>query len=144
MKAPIDRLTKERVQSKTRFTRNRVIDYIAAGQQMDDDPEKLKRRREQLCRWCHYAASRIAGQAFTDRQCGICEKEMTFSTTDTDVVCPACATKHELCKHCGADQELRPQRKTFVDELEYKPPVAKPTQEPRPLETAFLLLPRKQ
>jgi hypothetical protein len=145
MRAVTDTLTRERVMSKTRFTRDRVIDYIAAGQQMDDDPEKGKRQRAQLCRWCHYAASRIAGQAFTDRNCGICNKDMQFSSTDTDVVCSDCATKHELCKHCGADRELRPKRSTFVDELaqESKPEEPPPRTQRAPL-PAMVLLPRKQ
>jgi hypothetical protein len=47
---------------------------------------------------------------------------LQFCNTDVDTVCEACAIKHDLCIHCGADQELRKNRRKFAFDPPYKPP----------------------
>lgn len=76
------------------------------------DHEKDHRLKLCLCVTCYYVNnSRIGGSAITNRPCGVCEQDMTFCNTCTDVVCSECGKQHELCVRCGADLKLRPRRK---------------------------------
>jgi hypothetical protein len=69
----------------------------------DTDPKLEERKSKQLCKHCFFVNNnRIAGQSFTNHNCGLCRKVMTFSTTDTDKFCLECAKKLSVCKHCGA------------------------------------------
>jgi len=80
---------------------------IEAGIKLASDPEKKERKKNSLCPICHYwKNSRIGGAAITFKPCGICEKEMCFSSTCTDKICPECALENQLCKQCGADIDL--------------------------------------
>lgn len=68
----------------------------------DDDPNKEERLEKHLCKSCFYVYNDgWAGQAFTDKNCEDCGKEMIFSTTNTDSFCIECAKKNNVCKHCG-------------------------------------------
>jgi hypothetical protein len=49
----------------------------------------------------------------TTRPCAICNKDVLYGSTCTDVLCDKCAKLHDLCKHCGADRELRRNRRKF-------------------------------
>lgn len=84
--------------------------YISAYRERlsmyDNDAEKKERRAEQLCRYCYYTGKyAMAGQAFRYTLCVDCGKQMTFATTSTDRLCPDCAKKRNLCKHCGAEMD---------------------------------------
>jgi hypothetical protein len=69
----------------------------------DNDLKSEERKSKQLCKHCFYVKTgRIAGQAFTNHNCGLCDKLMTFPTTDTDDFCLECAEEISVCKHCGA------------------------------------------
>ena len=50
----------------------------------------------------------------TTRPCAICHKDVLYGSTCTDVLCDECAKLHDLCKHCGADRELRRNRRKFA------------------------------
>ena len=76
----------------------------------DHSEGRVERHAKQLCVKC-YLADRIGGAVMTDRQCGLCGTLMHFGNTNTDVLCPACAKENLLCKHCGADIDLKNRRK---------------------------------
>ncbi len=72
------------------------------------DAEREARCNVYECKMCFYLrGARLAGQAFTDRPCDICAKVVTYSSTATMKYCKPCAEKHQLCRECGGDLELR-------------------------------------
>jgi diacylglycerol kinase len=76
--------------------------------QLQADVRQQKRLQAALCVTCFYLrANRIAGAAVTQQPCGICEALQTYASTTTDILCLECAKSHQLCKHCGADAELK-------------------------------------
>lgn len=94
------------------FATARVQDMVASARGMLEDGERAERLRKQKCVACYYwNKNRIGGAAITTRPCGICEVEMTFGNTCTDVLCEKCARKHRVCLQCGADMELKDRRK---------------------------------
>jgi hypothetical protein len=79
---------------------------IESAVRMAEDKEKDKRLQKQECQSCFYGP-RIGGRAMTTALCAICGELMTFSSTCKDKLCPTCAREHGLCKHCGADIDLK-------------------------------------
>jgi hypothetical protein len=77
---------------------------------LTNDPEKTKRLESQLCVYCFYKEGGFAGQAFSTKKCEICEDPQTYSSTDTDDLCLACAKEHKLCKHCNSHIDLKIKR----------------------------------
>lgn len=94
---------------RSKATRQRIIDHARS---LEDDPDRAERRKVSQCVNCYYG-SRIGGQAFTNRDCMSCGAEQTYSSTATDVLCMPCAHKHQLCKRCGGDVELRARRRDW-------------------------------
>lgn len=91
-----------------------IESILERADRLKKDPEKKKRLSESLCKCCYYVDTmRVGGATITQIDCGICDKEMSFSNTCVDVICPECAKKHELCKHCGADIDLKNRRKDY-------------------------------
>lgn len=108
-KAKIDAYSVESATTRAIAWRESAIKH-AIGVLTDHD--KANRLNRCLCVTCYYINdSRIGGAAITSRPCGLCEKDMTFCNTCTDVVCSECAKQHELCVRCGADLKLRPRRR---------------------------------
>lgn len=139
-------ITRSFVESKTAQnlrTIERIARHAAA---MADDLSWKHRQALQQCRACYYSAEyRIAGQAFTNTKCGLCSKELQFPSTDVDALCPECAKAHDLCRHCGADRELRKHRRKFT----FEPATPKRDwtdvkRSPRSPAPAMLLLPRRE
>lgn len=77
---------------------------------IDSDPHRKERLAVQECMMC-YKSSRIGGVTFTFRQCAHCEEILNSGNTNVDVLCQGCAKKAQLCKHCGADIDLKNRRK---------------------------------
>lgn len=75
------------------------------------DARREDRLTKQECRPCFYLYSKAGGCVITHSPCGQCEKEMVFATNCTDRLCIECAKSMRLCKHCGADIELKQRRK---------------------------------
>ena len=77
--------------------------------------DRLKQERldKSECKICFYVSGRMGGCAMTQRPCSICGKDYWYGSTCTDALCMECAREHELCKHCGADRELRERRRNF-------------------------------
>lgn len=86
---------------------------LRLAEHLRDDPSKDKRIAAGLCVVCFYADGRIGGAAMTSQPCGACGEVQQYGNTCTDALCLACATKHNLCKHCGGDSELRPRRRDW-------------------------------
>lgn len=82
----------------------------------DIDNDKPGRARKHECKACFYLASpRIAGQASTSRQCGLCDEIITHSNTACPVVCDKCAAEHGLCRNCGGDVNMKVRRKVVLN-----------------------------
>ena len=115
-KAKIDRVSMERASNQAK----RIIEaQLARAVKLTDDSEKARRLANNLCMCCFYVhGTRMGGAAMTNRDCGICDQDMLFGSTATDVICPPCATKHELCKQCGSDINLRVRRKDYSWEVQ--------------------------
>ncbi len=75
-----------------------------------NDPQKKERLEKGECRYCFYVPNRIGGASCTFRPCGICGDQIGSGNTCIDKLCKGCGKKHELCRHCGADVNLRPRR----------------------------------
>lgn len=99
------------------------------------DEDRVERLKRSLCKVCHYLSSQIGGAAMSDQACGICGKRQVYGSTYTDALCMDCAKEHALCKHCGADRELRPNRRKFAW---IKPP-ADPEPAPARAGSVFIL-----
>lgn len=127
----------------TRSQLGRKADYLSRAQYLDVDACEHDRRREQLCPMCFYLPVRLAGQAMTERPCGICGRHVMYGSTATDVLCPECAQQHELCKRCGADLDLRQNRKLEPWPIDASlGPAEKPAPEPKP--PTVTILPRRR
>jgi hypothetical protein len=108
-KAYIDRSSVTRATDSARYYAER---RIAQALRYLADDDKKKREEAATCAFCYYMNSeRIGGAACTSRPCGICEKEMSFGSTATDVICRGCGRYHQLCVQCGGDLQMRPRRK---------------------------------
>jgi hypothetical protein len=87
--------------------------YVDRGQKMFYDADRKARLEECCCVMCYvpYGAGRIGGCAMTSVECAFCDTVKMFGSTCTDVLCVPCAKKNGLCKHCGADIDLKQRRK---------------------------------
>lgn len=93
---------------KNARAKHQITSIIKRAENLKTDPEKQKRLEMNLCLCCYYVNNtRIGGAAITHRPCGLCERDMSFGSTATDVVCSDCAEANNLCKQCGADIELK-------------------------------------
>lgn len=71
------------------------------------DPEKKTRLSAQECQYCFYVDSRIGGCACTDWKCKECGKEQIAGSTCVPMYCADCALKGGMCRHCGAEINLK-------------------------------------
>jgi hypothetical protein len=94
------------------LAKNYVSDVISHANDVQADPRKKERLKQNECIACFYRG-RIGGAAMTSRPCGLCGQEEMYGSTATDALCLACAQKHELCKHCGGDLHMRVRRKEW-------------------------------
>lgn len=109
------------VQFETSMRSSHLRDFLKSATAASFDEDRVERLKRSECRVCFYLSGRIGGAAMTSTQCGICDKVTTYGNTNTDVLCTDCAKKHKLCRHCGADVELRPSRRDFKFLDEIKP-----------------------
>lgn len=100
-------ITNDTIARGTKFRRDWVDDHIKTAERLKDDPDYLVRVVAQQCLACFYLTPFVAGAAMTDRECGICNDLMHFSSTDTNNICDTCAKKHDLCVHCASDIDLK-------------------------------------
>jgi hypothetical protein len=96
----------------TRQNLERISLRRDALRKLDLDLDKEARLDARECLFCFYMARpRIAGQAFTERPCGLCDKTIKHSNTAIGVICEACSDESGMCSHCGGDMNLKVRRK---------------------------------
>lgn len=98
---------------QTAHAADRLNDIWQRAHRSAHDTEKERRLEFSKCKACFYLDGRFGGASITDRDCMCCGKEMSFPSTYTDVLCLDCAKEHSLCKHCGADMQLRVGRRNW-------------------------------
>ena len=113
MNQPAKKLDRHAVQWQTSMNNSHVRDYLKRARDLENDYDRAARLKLLLCPVCHYLGSGIGGAAMTTRPCAICNNDVLYGSTCTDVLCDKCAKLHDLCKHCGADRELRRNRRKF-------------------------------
>lgn len=109
-KATIDRVSIERNTYASGYYLEAVVDR---ADKMTQDLEAGKRKKESYCVMCYvpYGAGRVGGAACTSRECGLCDTIIHSGNTNIDMLCQPCAVENRLCRHCGADVDLRNRRK---------------------------------
>lgn len=113
MRSPPTKLDRFAMVHATDRAADYTQDTIKRAERLRDDPDRDKRVASAQCRWCYYYLGRAGGAAMTFKRCAGCGTEMLFGSTNTDVLCTACATEHKLCRHCGGDSEMRPMRRKW-------------------------------
>jgi hypothetical protein len=104
--------TVEAINDRTEMAMSLACAYIKVAKDFSDDLSKKERLEAQECRTCFYIASlRIAGQAFTNWECGICHQKATWPNTHFPKICRACALEYGLCVSCGSDVEMKIRKK---------------------------------
>lgn len=106
-KAKIDRAS---IEQRNREHKSLIAHYKRLVERVTTDMFRKKRLEAQECVIC-FGGSRIGGAACTSWACAFCGKESWGGNTNTDVLCHECAKKAGLCKHCGADIDLKNRRK---------------------------------
>jgi predicted RNA-binding Zn-ribbon protein involved in translation (DUF1610 family) len=129
------------VQWNTSMRNHHRVSIIRQANAMQDKDQK-ERHEAQECPLCFYVSSRIGGAAMTTSNCAGCNKEMDFGSTYVDLLCPECAKALGLCKHCGADLDLKGRRKLDLTKIDTS--AWPPDPPPQPRSTTVLLLPLKK
>ena len=84
---------------------------MAEGYQ--EDPDRKQRLDASECFSCYRPYG--GGRQGTDTGkflCGICNQPTFVTSPRADVLCLKCAKENQLCKHCGADVDLKSRRKS--------------------------------
>lgn len=104
----VDHAHHQRATRRARAWNQRILETAAA---LQSDADRERRLEAQLCACCYYVRSPQLSQPAVARQpCGLCGTVQIYPTLATDVLCLECAKQADLCKRCGADLELRPDR----------------------------------
>lgn len=112
MEKRIEKVSNRTIQHQTYRAKENAQYILDKAERFSQDPDKSKRVSNCLCKTCYYINNtRMAGARITNKPCGICEVDMCFSSTATDKTCLPCATKHNLCKQCGGDINMKQRRK---------------------------------
>lgn len=99
------------VQRDTGFAIQYANETIESALRYLADPDRKQRMTEARCKRCFYMMrSRIGGACMTQRPCGICNKNVMYGSTATDILCEPCGVKHAICRQCGGDLLMRPRR----------------------------------
>jgi len=98
------------ISNSTHSVRKRMDKTIELANKFVIDPDRNIRLKECECPVCYYIDSRIGGAMMTDIQCALCDEIMHFSSTSVDILCHSCASKNNLCKHCGSDVNVKKRR----------------------------------
>lgn len=100
---------------QTGRSREIFSDLIKRAEKAQNDSEKDVRLSKQLCISCHYILGRIGGAAMTQQPCACCLEGQWYGSTVTDELCLDCAKKHNLCKRCGGDIDMRQGRRKWPE-----------------------------
>lgn len=99
------------VERETSRQKDTVRYFAKRYRETTDDPHREQRLKKMQCVVC-YGGGRIGGAMCCSTRCGGgCGVTLHSGNTCLDVLCLACATRLQLCCHCGADIELKQRRK---------------------------------
>lgn len=86
---------------------------IERANMMQQDHERIERLAKSECVVCYvpYGSGRAGGAMCTSQECAFCDTVLHSGNTCIDVLCIPCAKANGLCKHCGADVDLKQRRK---------------------------------
>lgn len=110
MKTPLRKLKKSDIQWTIDRQKERIKITLRLAFNYLNDPEKKQRHAENYCVVCYYRESTMAGAAMTESQCGICEKELHWSSTHQEKLCHPCAILWNFCKECAGTLDLKEPR----------------------------------
>jgi len=117
VKTPLMKLKKRDIEWAVDRNKERIQLYSRLALKFLTDPEKKERKLAQYCVCCFYRESTLAGQAFTENQCGVCEVEMQWSSTHQEKLCLSCAQTLGLCRECTSTIDLKEPRKFKTEEI---------------------------
>lgn len=116
MKAARQNITLSNIEFHNGMHRGRLDELQQFVYRAQHDPAKKARLEKQECVACFYSGSRIGGATVTTRQCGLCDESLLSGNTNVDVLCVGCARRAQLCRHCGADIDLKNRRKRDIED----------------------------
>lgn len=98
------------IASATGTARDAIGIALRRAEVFSADPERAERHSACLCPPCHYI-SRAACVTYHEVQCGLCDAVLRCRIGDEDALCPACARRVGLCRHCGGDIDAKVRRR---------------------------------
>ena len=109
------KIDSKRVQELTRRKLESIKRLKDGLESLSKDSSKDARLAQGLCLHCFYLkGATLAGQAFTEYQCQVCDNQNMHPNTATPDVCDNCSKKHNICCDCGADLNLDPKAKKNI------------------------------
>jgi len=97
------------IERNTRNQKYWIEEMTSRMRMINEDKEKKQRLEISECVLCYqpYGSGRQGGAACTSINCALCDEVITCGNTSIDILCLECAKHEKLCKHCGADVELK-------------------------------------
>lgn len=112
MKFDAEVMSERNMRRATQLAAARVTEALRLVEKYQTDPAKEHRLAVHKCKACYYRAM-IGGAAVTTKPCMSCGVDQTYGSTNTGVLCLACAKEHHLCTHCGGDLDMNTDRTTW-------------------------------
>lgn len=110
-KAIITRIT---ILNATAIRKSFAAGLVESVSRFKGDLDKKERLNKGECAACYYLGNqRIGGSSVTHKDCGICDFDMVFPSTSTNVICKPCGKENGLCVHCGGDIDMKERRKPY-------------------------------
>src|SRR5690554_5400082 len=98
---------KEHINIRSHWSSKALNSILENAKAADIDLDVVARFAAKKCKFCYYMRSKvIAGAAMTTANCEFCDKEMHFSSTNTNRICNECSDKHRACVYCSGDLNL--------------------------------------
>lgn len=113
MERPAKNMTIVGMSNATHFSKRYTEEVIEEARNIENDTQRAERKAQSLCKACFYRGGRVGGATLTSQPCMSCGEIQHYGSTATDALCLECAKKHELCKQCGGDRELRERRRNW-------------------------------
>lgn len=88
--------------------------YLARAEKVHLDKDRTKRLAAQKCQLCYYEPRQQTNSGVRDN-CKICNKLMTWGSSDIPALCKDCAKVNNLCIHCSASLELKVKKKVRTE-----------------------------